>query len=690
MKAHRLIFSYGKSSELYVKIKLRPEYWKLIQDLATLLDNMASSGPVEFARFDPWKKYLATCVRTLDNHSIRVQGVEVTQASINTNFTLESGAKVTAIRWLSEGGNLILGVGLSRGAIILYSPWMNQTIAVLDTPSQLAVEDLHYSKLTTSLWSCDNGGNIFEWNLETFVLKQAISLNELLEASENISRIATIKHNGIPHLLVGSSSVYLISISQRQVIKTFPGHVRSVNSILPASPDSDLFFTSALGDEFVNLYSTSSMSNTAAFVAQSSVTEIEFSKTNSSSVLVMTTEMGDIEVFNNPLKEEAKISLDDASSKKKRKQASSVKTRSSDAVLKMALPESQTKTSVGDNLNPNAVTVADDYILFSWLENMHIQCFETVRWLSDLGDLTLQGVVTIEKSSPNLRRPEHSLRGHDIAAPVHYNEANAIVTEGGNLKDVANDTDDENNEESLVEKLERISTDKHQKQQKKKLKTTSDNVPTLAVVLSQSLRNNDHSLLESVLANRDPTIIESTISRLEPTLAVVLLERLTERLARHTTKFDQLNYWLKWILIIHGGFLSSLPNLNVQLSGLHATLLKKADALPRLLELQGRINILYQQSEIKKGILANTNEDIDSEESDNEYIEELDDVEFLENGGDEEMLDPEEGSEEYLVDEPILEGRSESFLEATSEGEEGYSDNEAVANGEKVDSLQKI
>lgn len=645
---------------------------------------MASSGPVEFARFDPSKKYLATCVRTLDNHSIRVQGVGATQTSINTNFALESGAKVTAIRWLSEGDNLVLGIGLSRGAIILYSPWMNQTIAVIETPSQLAVEDLHYSKLTRSVWSCDHGGNIFEWDLEAFDLKQTISLNELLEALEDISRIATINHSGTPHLLVGSSSVYLISISQRKVIKTFPGHVQPVTSILPASPEGDLFFTSALNDQFVNLYSTSSMSNTAAFVAQSPVSEIAFANKHSSSILVMTTEMGDIEVFNNPFKDEEKTSLDENSSKKKRKQASSVKTRSSDAVLKMALPESQTKTSIHNNLNPNAITIADDYILFSWLESMHIQSFEAVRWLSDLGDLILQGVVKIEKSSPNLRRPEHSLHGHDIAAPVHYNEANAIVTEGGNLKDVANDTDDENNEESLMEKLERISTDKQQKQQRKKLKATGNTVPTLAVVLSQSLRNNDHSLLESVLANRDPTIIESTISRIEPTLAVVLLERLTERLARQTTKFDQLNYWLKWILIIHGGFLSSLPNLNVQLTGLHATLLKKADALPRLLELQGRINILYQQSEIKKGILANTDENLESEDSDNEYIEELDDVEFLGNGGDEEMLDSDEDSEESMVAEPIVEDQSDSILDVTSEGEEGYSDTEAVANGEKV------
>ena len=176
--------------------------------------------------------------------------------------------------------------------------------------------------------------------------------------------------------------------------------------------------------------------------------------------------------------------------------------------------------------------------------------------------------------------------------PSLYFDASVLVSD--------DEDEDDEDDETLAERLEKLSggSQRHSALGKKKLRKHT--AGTLTVVLSQALRNNDHSLLETVLANRDPSIVQNTISRLDPSLAIILLDRLAERVTRQQQRFDQMNFWLKWIIIIHGGVLSSMPNLNNKLASLHAVLTKKASTLPRLLELQGRLNMIEQQSSLKK------------------------------------------------------------------------------------------
>lgn len=670
---------------------------------------MASTGPLINAKFDPTNTYLASGVIALDTHQVRVQSINPSQSSLNSSFNLDKSSRLTALSWISYNENQLIAIGLSKGSILVYSPLTNEIISELVTPTNLSIQDFHYSKLTQSGWSCDIGGNIHEWDLTNFKLLQSFAINDLLESSENISRISTVLYEEKAHLLLGSHSVYLIEIEGRQILKTFPAHVQPIETIYPIPNNNDLFLTSAVDDRFINLYSISKQNTKAVFVAQASILDMALGiKNENTSVLVMLTENGSLEVFNNPLSSDAPVSTNIHSKKKRRQQLSTVQSRSSNATVKLARPKDEIKNGVDMSLSITAVSVNDDSILLSWLENANLLYFESIKWLNESGEAILDNSVTIEKSKPDLKTTSHSDYGHDIAASKHYNEGNAIVTDGSNFKDLDNESDnEEQEEETLAEKLEKLSTDQKPKQANpNKRKLGSKNAPaTLTIVLSQSLKSNDHSLLETVLSNRDPHIIQSTISRLDSSLAVVLLDRLAERITRQTSRFDQLNYWLKWIIIIHGGVLTSFPNLNIKLSNLHAILSKKADTLPRLLELQGRLNMLYQQNDLKKEILRDDfNDDSENAESDVEYVEELDDAELLQNGQEEsdDAMDIINSQDDYLdsdiENESQDEGESESEVEdeeprdltksvmdlGNPEDEEAYSDIEIAVKNDDI------
>lgn len=615
--------------------------------------------------YDPTNTYLASAIVELDSHRLRVQLLRAAQSSLNTAFKL--AAKLTLMTWgllqaTASAGleNEFIALGLSLGVIQIYLPFLNAIVAELVAPSNLAVADLHYSEVTRSLWLCD-GAAVYEWDVATFLAVRTLTTADL-GIDEHISKLATIKVGAHAHLLIATHSVYLYDLTQNEVAKTFPAHIQPVNTLIPLG--DDLFLTSAAGDRFINLYSISKLAATLIFVTQLPVVSVAAGLAGDS-VLAAITEEGRVEVFHAFARQAPAVSA----SRKKRRQ---VQLHSCLASVRVVRPAAHK----AESLAITSATVHDLQLVVSWLEHASVPHFDTVAWA------TLARDVVLEHAKPNATTTQHSTYGHDIAATKHYNEANAIVSDGTNLRDVVNDSDDE--DELLAELLQRLGDTTRGSaataaaappKAKRKLGATT----TLTVILLQALRSNDHLLLETVLANRDPTVIRSTIAKLDSALAVTLLDRLAERVARQTLRFDQLHFWLKWIIIVHGAILAGLPNLSAKLSSLHAILLKKADVLPRLMELQGRLNLLHQQTELRREIIEDDELVADVGESDVEYIEELADAEF--NGEidaitmeddykDEDDEDEDEGEE----DEDEDEDDEDEEHHQTPEDEEAYSD----------------
>ncbi|KAF8001465.1 hypothetical protein HF325_003966 [Metschnikowia pulcherrima] len=639
------------------------------------------SGPLLAAKFDAANTHLALAVQALDTHQVKVQALVVTQDLLNTLFSLSKGQKISALEWISGSQ---LAVGLTNGQILVYSPAQNSITNELEGVSSAAITDLHYSQITSTVWSSDAEGHFCEWDTLRFALLQRFALSDMLDATEAVSKLATVIHQNEPHLLVGTHNVYLVNILEKSIVKTFPAHVQPIIALTPVTSDSDLFLTAAEGDRFINVYSIAKNATRAVLVAQLSVTQIALGECGDLSLVTAITETGTLEVFQNPLSAEAPPQ---ESLKKRRKQlASSVRSKHADASIKYSRPTDEIRNPDDDFMRVNAVSLTESVLHTTWMDNATISRFDAVPWHNE-GAFAFAGTVVIRKSKQEIKPTSHAERGHDVAAPQLYNERHTVVTEGSAFQNDLVNSDDDDDDETLAERLEKLSGGKKRVSALGKKKLQKHTAGTLTVVLSQALRNNDHSLLETVLANRDPAVVQNTISRLEASLAVVLLDRLAERITRQTQRFDQMNFWLKWIIIVHGGVLSSMPNLSNKLASLHAVLTKKATTLPRLLELQGRLNMIEQQSALKKEILngSATQNDYDDADTDVEYVEEIDDaVEAGLIGSEDEDDDIDmDAADDYEEEEEEEEEEAEEARNLPGNDDEGLSDVEtAVVNND--------
>lgn len=594
------------------------------------------SGPVICSKFDASGSFLATALVALDAHQVKVQSTtnQSSSSSLNTSFTLEKSNKLTNLTWIPSGNNNVelLALCLTRGTVLIYSPQTNEIISELNASANVSILDFHYSEITQSGWSCDIDGNINEWDMNTFEMNNSLKIKDIVDSIDSINRISTVFYQRQPCLLIGSNSIYLFNIKTKEVVKTFPGHIQPINTITPINDNS--FMTSAKGDRFINLYQLDKITTKAVFVASSSVESLSIGIQDDKSVLVVINEEGNLEIFNNPLSEQPKSSQPSTPMSKKKRKQIGVSSRSSNGSIKLFRPEKEIKNPHDANLYINAISTLGDAILFTWLENSTVPFFDSLKWIDETGNqFLLDSTKIITKSKPDLRVTQHTtINGHDVAAPKLYSEGHTIISDGSNIRHI--DEEDEDQEESLAEKLDRLSVDTSKtpvKSRRKKLEEARSGV-SLSIILTQSLQNNDTSLLETVLQNRDTVTIQNTINRLDPYTAVLFLDKLSDKLQRQPTRFETFAFWLKWILVIHGPVIASLPNLNVKLATLYSVLNKKAESLPRLLELQGRLNLTNDNTTLKNEIydqeLVEEDEEV-YEPSDVEYIEELDDAQYI-------------------------------------------------------------
>lgn len=130
------------------------------------------------------------------------------------------------------------------------------------------------------------------------------------------------------------------------------------------------------------------------------------------------------------------------------------------------------------------------------------------------------------------------------------------------------------------------------------------NATTLTTVLTQALRTNDASLLESCLSLNDLDSIRGTIEKLPSPLVASLITRLAERMYKRPGRAGSLMVWVQWALVAHGGYLASQPDVLEMLARVRRVTSERAAGLPLLLELKGRLDMLSAQLELRRGVEA--------------------------------------------------------------------------------------
>lgn len=150
-------------------------------------------------------------------------------------------------------------------------------------------------------------------------------------------------------------------------------------------------------------------------------------------------------------------------------------------------------------------------------------------------------------------------------------------------------------------------------------KTQPPSGASLGTVLTQALKTNDVSLLESCLHTTDVNTIRATIQRLDSTLAGILLQKLAERLHKRPGRAGSLMVWVQWSLVTHGGYLATQENLIKKLASLNKVIDERAKGLPSLLSLKGKLDMLEAQTELRRS-MQNQRRRIDEEENADDVI----------------------------------------------------------------------
>ncbi|RPA87200.1 NUC189-domain-containing protein [Ascobolus immersus RN42] len=694
--------------------------------------SLSTASSIKRASFSPSNLRLdlfASLIDGIDSQRLRIH--DASTGRLRCEYAFEKGLTCNSIAWNTVGGDdgkkqrkkrkrtgdelndtasgkALVALAVSNGNILLYSPGDNELVGTLANGHVGAAYDFAFSTdiESTTAWSCGADGKLVEWNWKSQEILRSVPLPE-----QSYTKITS----ALPHLLLASHNVLAVNASELDVSEaaSFQASTTPIHTIISAG--DDLFVTSADSERFINIYSISQNRLVKALVAQSDVRKISLSGSGSSTVLLAVTEDGAIELFSNPFVVEAAA---ETSSRRKKT------TTKSDAQIRIVRPNKAAVPAV-DALLQNGEVVA------AWPEGGARMDFERVKAQDDDGKLTLSGATEIVKAKAVGIGGGDNMNGAKDMGDVNFNQAQAVVVSGNALGDVGMEdaesaaedeaSSDEDSpqeaEPSFGEKFQALDISATHKERTLKAPTTETKralqpvAPgSLTTVLSQALKTNDKALLESCFQVTDSKVILATIRRLESPLAVTLLEKLAERIARKPGRAGSLGTWVRWTLVAHGGYLVSLPNLVKTLSTLHGTLTTRAAALPRLLALQGRLDMLNAQLELRNsmrgaGEYGSTaaarereeqvtyiegQEDYSSDEEPEEVGMEgftIDDASFVKGkGGDSEGEGTDEEDEELIDDE---ENEEEDSDEETSD-EDGLLDTMAeVTDDDESDELEE-
>lgn len=123
-------------------------------------------------------------------------------------------------------------------------------------------------------------------------------------------------------------------------------------------------------------------------------------------------------------------------------------------------------------------------------------------------------------------------------------------------------------------------------------------------------------------SNNDGENIKETVklfstSESSSTLINRLFGIISEEVASQPSKSTALSIWLKWLLLVHGGFIARQPDQYENLKTLQKGLTDGTTLMPRLLGLQGRLQLLKSQTQLRNN-LNNMNLESDEEKESDE------------------------------------------------------------------------
>ena len=547
----------------------------------------AVSSQKDISAFHHDQPLFASATLSLDSWHVRI--ADPSNSTIRNEYTFDRGQVCKCLAWGSRPSNhekkkrkvetAVLGVGLNDGSINLFVAAEAESIGKLVGHTG-EVNAIAFTE--TTIWSAGSDGQAIEWDYSKKL--RTLSIDSTLSA---------IAFHGST-LLAASYTIHRYPDE-----KAFTNHTTPVHSLVFVG---NKFVSAADDDRYMNVYSDEAE---RALIAETDVKRIDANE----NVLCAVTLEG-IELFEHP-----------TSPVEKQRRKSQVMTAKSKIVIQR--PDGAKVDIMNASIRTNQLYIA-------WNEGARM-VFEIIDLYQN--EQLIESTQLVREKQPVMG----AANGIKEKTKKPYTDGNAQIGAGNDVADL--ESEEEIEEPTLAERLHAMEV-----AAPKPVKVV--NMPpaaSLTTVLTQALKSSDTALLESCLHHTDAKIILGTIRRLDSTLAVSLLEQLASRLSRKPGRSADLGVWVRNTIVVHGGYLASIPSLVRTLSSLHTVLSTRAATLPRLLALQGRLDMINAQIELRREGGQITGED----PSDIEYNEGESDISDEEVGIDDDVESEfSDGSEE--------------------------------------------
>ncbi|KAF6011932.1 hypothetical protein HII13_002400 [Brettanomyces bruxellensis] len=573
--------------------------------------------------FNPTGSHVAYVVQSLDVQVLKVQSASQDKSASNGVIVHPIDKKeypgVKCLKWISE--DILACVFNGSNKLLILDTSSNEVVSVLKT-EQLILSISVSTIQRGRVFVLDSNTTVIQYQLEPSF--SSWRLEKATKLEEEISSTTDMIDFDERYLFLFSNSAYVFDKQEGKICDFKNLYISTVNSAVKYEDQNGVpwVIVSANNDRFINTVGVTSdgliNNSKQILITENPILELCHNSISDPDMEVITalTENGALEIFNNPFGTE-NASSQNKSKRRRRNQA--VKSKRSDAKIVLdrvnASVDNKSEAIFIEN-----VSIGPRYLTICYPEDSSYLSFTKKEWWtrsdknSECQYSVLKDVKIVKERSLGNLEKDNQHYNSDRSSAKAYKENYAIDLEIGEAAE---------NEAfgTLVEKLQ--STDIKGLNGDKNRSKRKLNVGSLSVVLSQALKSNDHGLLETVLNNcRDEEVIKSTICRLDTSYILTLLNRLSERLSRgkaskNKQQYQLLDAWVKYILIYHGSYLISLPNLNADLGILTTTLRRRARNMDRLMELKEQ-----GLSENYSGKATADKE----EEAAVEYVEALDDA----------------------------------------------------------------
>ncbi|KAF3177290.1 Small subunit (SSU) processome component [Orbilia oligospora] len=599
-------------------------------------------------------------------------------------------------------GEVVIAATGSNGKIYLYSPVQAEVVKTLDGGHVGPVTDFQFVESAKGVraWSC-GGNRLVEWDV-----KKGSSIRNI-SFGETVNFFRTLPLPLPDSIICASYSTYIVDINSppSDLISTFTSHTSQVHSLRKTSKQNK-FLSAADGDRFIYVSDIKKEKSLGSLVAKSDVTKVDTAAQDTA--LIAVTADGVVEVFQQPWSFSSASETEEESSLRRRK----AMTKTSEARIKIVRPDNNQTVKVID------ACFAGDHVVVAWVENATSVLFEKVKCLGADGTLSINGDVVITKAKTVGIGGAVSGRSdaNDIkdVSNVNLKQSHTVVIEGADTQDIgmvdapedpeadeepAKDSEDDQEdnaddpeEQTFEDRIKALnlsaggsagSTEKSQRSDVSPMTNITvpsidgaaiiannyqavkfPNATSLTTVLTQALKTDDRALLETCLQVTKVDMIESTIQRLDSLLAADLVMKLSEIIARKPGRAGSLMIWIQKTLVNHGGHLLTLPDLVRTMASLQRVLGKRAEALPKMLALRGRLSMLVAQMKLRSMARDRLGASGDSAVI---YVEGV-------NKDDESSSEEDEGEVigdvEESEDEDDSDGGVNGVLDSASEGEE--------------------